>query len=1114
MIKPEAIPQYTGDLGQLEKDHAGLTKDAGQIRDTGSSVHTHFQALSAYYKAPEAEQLFASTKPVKDRADGFADDLEKVASSLSDYASEIRPLVTKLARLKTDATTFVNDNKDDDDWEYDGDKVEEHNKLRDDITATVAAFWAAERTCHNKITALFGGTQMVAGDGSERKDQYGFNADDLKNAKLPWGDPVEEKHHWYEVGHWVKSFVWDGLIVDGIWGTIKGLGTLVGFGGWDAMGQAWKGLAQLATGLVISAVPGASTLFWTLPDDKLPSWLRDSRTAMKETGKALVAWDEWGKNPGRAAGAVTFNVLTTVFTGGAGGAAAGAGKAGAVAKVLSVAGKAGKVIDPMTYIAKGAGAGLSKIGDITKGLKGIGNIEIPRLPDDAITLPEGSLKLPDGTFHLPEGAAIPEGGVKLPDGNVKFPDDVPLLPENTTKLPTHTDTPVQYFDHDGNLLDDNGGIVQHADDAPKESSPTTAVKEPVLVGAGAHTADVSAHVGDNAVHLGSDLGDTGRLADDLPGSHTGDNLPGGNAHDLGHSPSAGHEPPAGGHHGDGNGGHGGGHEDPVGGGHDGTGGPGHDGPSTGGDHVPDGPGSNGPGSDVPGPPHGGDGGVPGGITPDGPRGNLPDGSWAGENGLRLDREANAAADDFMRRSTEAEPRITESMQGIAGKVDNGKLIGLEYRLKGEDSLKRKLATDMLEDIGVDPARALGDIKDSVRYTMEVPSNGYTHGVQQAIDDLQAKGFENVTFKNTWDSTGYKGINSTWRDPLSGQTFELQFHTADSFTAKMDGHVLYEKERLPGVSPDELAAIKAEQAELFGKVPVPHGAGDIKIGGRGVDDVVSTIGKDVDSAVHGVGSAADDVGRLGDDATHLGDDAAHVGDDATDLGDDAADGARADDHDGGPYTDGPRGGWSGAGWVEKPDPIHDPDSVAAAEMYENIRSTDNKVELPAISRSTGVDESVLRQVKSHLFRSQHEVAIGPDTFKKGLFTPRIDIGEMWFAAREGKLSEEGVQQFKHLMAHEYVESRLMKSGLPYIREYDHLWELDPSDGKYYRPKFPQDITDAGAHDLAPNDKIGGFRHWRSLGMEPPKVQLADDLSNVDDVVKAIHQELRLKGLDLK
>ncbi|MFF1647147.1 YwqJ-related putative deaminase, partial [Streptomyces sp. NPDC058240] len=366
------------------------------------------------------------------------------------------------------------------------------------------------------------------------------------------------------------------------------------FGGWDAMGQAWKGLAQLATGLAISAIPGASTLFWALPDDKLPSWLRDSRTAMKETGKALVAWDEWGKNPGRAAGAVTFNVLTTVFTGGAGGAAAGAGKAGAVAKVLSVAGKAGKVIDPMTYIAKGAGAGLSKIGDITKGLKGISNIEIPKLPDDAITLPEGSLKLPDGTVHLPDGAPIPEGGAKLPDGTIKFPDDAPLLPENTTKLPTHTDIPVQYFDHDGNLLNEHGDIVQKAEDAPAETSPDvphtdnphtgtphtdTPVKEPALVGVGAHTADNVAHVGadagDNVIHLGSDLGDTGRIADDLPGGHTGDNLPGGNAgnhlpgagagdhlpgghaDDLGHHPTAGHEPPANNHtggHGDGPGG--------------------------------------------------------------------------------------------------------------------------------------------------------------------------------------------------------------------------------------------------------------------------------------------------------------------------------------------------------------------------------------------------------------------------------------------------------------------------------------------------------------------------------------------------------------------------------
>ncbi|WP_455711732.1 hypothetical protein [Streptomyces avermitilis] len=1164
MIKPEAIPQYTGDLALLETAYGDLKTDASHIRSTGKDVHSQFQGLAAYYTAPEAEQLFASTKPVADRADGFADDLEKVSGALSSYGTEIRPLVDKLKQLKLDATKFVSSVKDDDDWEYDEDKIDEHNKIRDDVTATVAAFWAAERTCHNAITKLFGGTQMVAGDGSDRKDQYGFNADDLKNAKLPWGDPMEEKHHVWEVGHWVKSFVWDGLIVDGVWGTIKGLGTLVGFGGWDAMGQAWKGLAQLATGLVISSIPGASTLFWTLPDDKLPSWLRDSRTAMKETGKALVAWDEWGKNPGRAAGAVTFNVLTTVFTGGAGGAASGAGKAGAVAKVLSVAGKAGKFIDPMTYVAKGAGAGLSKIGDIAKGLKGIGNIEIPKLPDNAITLPEGALKLPDGSVHIPEGAAIPEGAVKLPDGNFKLPGDTPAFPEGTTKLPTERGVPAQYVDPQGNILDHQGNVVGSVDHAPTDVVDKTGtghpaagsdvphvdspVKEPLLVGAGSHTVDNAGQTVRLGDSLGNDLGDVGRTGDnvpagqaghDLPGGNVGDHLPGGSADHLpggnaDHLPTAGHETPTS---------HTGGHADGPNSPHahqDGAAGGDHT-PGTGGDHTHGGTGDHTPagsgddhvpggsGADVP-PQHPGDLGDLGAATPDGPHGNLPDGSWAGENGLRLDREANAAADDFMRRSQEAEPRITESMQSIAGKVDNGKLIGLEYRLKGEDSLKRKLATDMLEDIGVDHGHVLGGIKDSIRYTMEVPGDGYTHGVQQAVNDLQAKGFENITFKNTWDSTGYKGINSTWRDPVSGQAFELQFHTADSFAAKMDGHVLYEKERLPGVSPEELKAIRAEQTDLFGSVPVPHGAGDIRLGAHGAGDGASTLGKNLDSVPEPVKSIADDVGSPGHDAGQAGHDAHAPGHDVRDLGDPGDlghdggalgdDAAHTADHasDGtpgeSPYTEGPNGGWSGAGWVEKPDPIHDPDSVVAADMYENIRSTDNRVELPAISRSTGVDESVLRQVKSHLFRAQHEVAIGPDTFKKGLFTPRKDIGELWFAAREGKLSEEGVQQFKHLMAHEYVESRLMKSGLPYIREYDHLWELDPSDGKYYRPQFPQDIADAGAHDMAPNDKIGGFRHWRSLGMEPPKVELASDLSNIDDVVKAIHQELRLKGMDLK
>ncbi|MER7405598.1 ADP-ribosyltransferase, partial [Streptomyces sp. NPDC000070] len=142
----------------------------------------------------------------------------------------------------------------------------------------------------------------------------------------------------------------------------------------------------------------------------------------------------------RAAGAVTFNVLTTVFTGGAGAAAAGAGKAGAVAKALSAAGKAGRVIDPMTYIAKGAGAGLSKIGDITKGLRGVGNIDIPTLPDGSVHLPDGHQLAPNGHLVEPNGTInttpAPHGTTPTaPHGTT------PTVPNGTTPtLPAHWTT--------------------------------------------------------------------------------------------------------------------------------------------------------------------------------------------------------------------------------------------------------------------------------------------------------------------------------------------------------------------------------------------------------------------------------------------------------------------------------------------------------------------------------------------------------------------------------------------------------------------------------------------------------------------------------------------------
>ncbi|MGW0737018.1 hypothetical protein [Streptomyces sp. NPDC002851] len=1032
-LDPEEIPEFTGDLGQLERDVSAVSGDGSLIWEAGSKVDSSFRGLSAYYDAPEAEQLFATTAPVASGANDFNDELGTISKALGAYASEIRPIVAKLQRLKQEAAEFRTKIAGDEDWHYDGDLIEENNNRRGEVNAAFAAFQDAERTCANKIHALFGDFRYVRdnGDDKQAKNEYGYSADMLNNAGgLPWGDKLEESVHWYEIHRHVKQFVWDGLIVDGLWGTIKGLGALVGLSDEISAGEAWKNLGKVVTGLAIIATPGAALATSQMGrDNAVGRWVDDSKKAVVEAGKAMISYDQWEQGHGaRAAGGAVFNIGTAVLSGGVGAAA----KGGAIARGISAASKVATAIDPMAYIARGARFGTIKISDALTNLRGI----------DAT--PHVNVNVPDaGTYHLAD----------QPLTQADLPANSGLRPDNTLAY-THPDGHTVYLNTETN-------VVHRADGTPLESPqdikaegtaqqrgaehvPATQ-QEPALSGVGGRSTDATARLGDDAIqprgsHEAPDSG--GHTA----GPGWGDHGPGGNLDQ--HATSGGEHATTS---------HGG--EGAAAGGD--TGGV----PPTGGDGLP--------GS--------------GGLPEEPPKGNLPDGSWAGENGLRLDVDANASADEFMRKSAEAEPRITGAMQEIAHSVDNGKLNGLEFRLKGEDSLKRKLATDMLEDINVTPTGALGDIKDSIRYTVEVPARDYTHGVQQAVNDLQARGFENVTFKNTWDSAGYKGINSTWRDPVSGQVFEVQFHTPESFTAKMDGHALYEKERLPGVSPEELAAIKAQQKDLFGQVPVPHDAGAIHLAGHGADDVASALGKDADSVSDGLGAMGDDVGDTGGEAVR-------AGDDPTDGVTPGEPGSRA----------------AGAGWVTEP-------SERAGRIYEEIRATPNKADLPEISRNTGVDEAVLRQVKSHLFRSQHDVPLGPGEVKRGLFEPRDDIADLWQGAHKGSLSPDEVRQFKHLLAHEYIESRLMKAGLPYAYDHPHLYSPVHDNGvfKGYQRDFPQDVRDAGAHELSPNDTAGGFKHWeRRLGLKPPALELANDLSNLDDMVKAVVQELRSKGLDLK
>ena len=89
---------------------------------------------------------------------------------------------------------------------------------------------------------------------------------------------------------------------------------------------------------------------------------------------------------------------------------------------------------------------------------------------------------------------------------------------------------------------------------------------------------------------------------------------------------------------------------------------------------------------------------------------------------------------------------------------------------------------------------MSHVSDTIRYTFQYRESRYTQGVWTDIERLKGEGFELHKLKNCWSDDQYKGINSTWIEPDSGQRLEVQFHTHISFEAKQLTHTAYEQIR--------------------------------------------------------------------------------------------------------------------------------------------------------------------------------------------------------------------------------------------------------------------------------------------------------------------------------
>jgi len=173
----------------------------------------------------------------------------------------------------------------------------------------------------------------------------------------------------------------------------------------------------------------------------------------------------------------------------------------------------------------------------------------------------------------------------------------------------------------------------------------------------------------------------------------------------------------------------------------------------------------------------------------------------------IDEEICAQVERGCKEIRETEENIiTPAMARIEAEDPERMLVGLEFRCKGQDRIMEKVAAALEEQPNLTSAEALASVKDAIRYTFQYTEQHYTEGVRADIDRLKASGFEIFDLRNSWTSEEYKGINSRWRIPESGQLFEVQFHTQISFEAKQLTHRAYERIRSSSAS-------KAEQDDL-------------------------------------------------------------------------------------------------------------------------------------------------------------------------------------------------------------------------------------------------------------------------------------------------------------
>ena len=184
-----------------------------------------------------------------------------------------------------------------------------------------------------------------------------------------------------------------------------------------------------------------------------------------------------------------------------------------------------------------------------------------------------------------------------------------------------------------------------------------------------------------------------------------------------------------------------------------------------------------------------------------------------------EQTARALAKEILARAREVEPAVTQDLKSLEDEA--AQLAGLDFRLKGEDSLARKIVSDA-HDKEVSLEEASAAIHDVIRYTFCIEPSKYVDKATEVLGELEGRGYDVTKFKNMWANDLYKGLNTNVATP-DGTVVEIQFHTPQSYDVKQQIHEYYEVSRSEDATEEEVEEATSAERRLTGTVEIPNGA---------------------------------------------------------------------------------------------------------------------------------------------------------------------------------------------------------------------------------------------------------------------------------------------------